>query len=216
MADPERRCLVTGESGPAEGLVRFVIAPSGQVTPDLAGRLPGRGYWLSATRAAVDDAVKRKLFTKAAGRAGKIGESLPAAAIVADARLGQQVADLLTKSCLDLLGLARRVGLVDLGFEKVRETLAANPDAVLITASDGSEDGRGKLVRPGRRVVALFTRDELSLALGRENVVHAALQPVGLGARFLAELDRLSGFRDQEAGAVTMDAETTDDKKTEF
>ncbi|MDA5194618.1 DUF448 domain-containing protein [Govanella unica] len=214
MADPERRCLVTGDSGPTGGLVRFAIDPAGRVVPDLAGRLPGRGYWLGASRATVDLAVKKRLFTKAAGRAGKFGagKELSADQIVADPALGQQVTDLLTKSCLHLLGLARRVGLVELGFEKVRESLVANPAMVLITAADGALDGRGKLIRPGRRVVALFTREELSLALGRENVVHAALRPEGLGAKFLVELDRLSGFRDQ----VTDADKVTDDKTTEF
>src|SRR5690606_17454 len=115
--------------------------------------------------------------------------------VTTDPDLSDQVEALLARNCLSLLGLARRSGLLVTGFEKVAEALAADPAAVLVTATDGSADGRNKLARPGRKVIALFTRDELSLALGRENVVHAALTPAGIGARLLAEAERLAGFR---------------------
>lgn len=199
---PERRCLVTGEIGEATTLIRFVVDPAGRIVPDLAGRLPGRGYWVTATRAMVDEAVRRHLFIKAVARANK-GGGISGNPIVADKWLGQLVADLLTRSCLDLLGLARRAGLVITGFEKVREALAANPGAVLVTAVDGSEDGRSKLAKPDRQLVVVFSREELSLALGRGNVVHAALTPEGVGVRFLEEVERLKGFRDLEDPART-------------
>lgn len=197
----ERRCLVSGESGDSAALVRFVIAPDGAVTPDIAGRLPGRGYWVQASRQAVDEAVRKHLFAKAAARAGKTGAAKTGAdggplRIVAAEGLAAQVEDLLARSCLNYLGLAKRAGLVVAGFEKVSATLAQDPGAVLVTASDGSADGRSKLARPGRRIVALFNRDELSLALGRENVVHAALTLRGVAVRFIAEAERLAGFRD--------------------
>lgn len=190
----ERRCLVSGESGDSAALVRFVIAPDGAVTPDIAERLPGRGYWVRATRQAVDEAVRKHLFVKAAARAGKTGADSPR--IVVPDGLAAQVGNLLARSCLNYLGLARRAGLVVAGFKKVSTALAQDPDAVLVTASDGGADGRSKLARPGRRIVALFNRDELSLALGRENVVHAALTLRGVAVRFIAEAERLAGFRD--------------------
>lgn len=194
-----RRCLVTGKSEDAAALVRFVIAPDGTVTPDIAGRLPGRGYWVRASRQAIDEAVRKHLFAKAAARAGKAsagkaGGDTPR--VVAPEALASQVEELLTRSCLNYLGLAKRAGLVVTGFEKVNEALAQDPGSVLVTASDGSADGRSKLAKPGRRIVALFSRDELSLALGRENVVHAALAPRGVGARFMAEAERLASLRD--------------------
>lgn len=201
----ERRCLITGESAEAAALVRFVIDPGGHVVPDIRERLPGRGYWVRAARDTVDEAVRRDMFAKAAARAAK-GRPAKAAEdagsaprIVTDPGLSDQVERLLAEHCLGLLGLARRAGQVVTGFEKVADTLSADPAAVLITASDGSADGRGKLMRPGRKVIALFTRDELSLALGRENVVHAALTPAGIGKRLLAEAERLAGFRGRES-----------------
>jgi len=188
-AERERRCLVTGESGPADGLLRFVIAPDGAVTPDLAGKLPGRGFWVTLRRDAVDTAVKKKLFQAAAARAGITGP------VTADERLGQQVGDLLTKNALGLLGLAKRAGLVSTGFEKAKAVLAERSDALLVFAADGSLDGRRKLVRRDRQVVDLFDREQLSLALGRENVVHAALVPEGVGARFVAVSRRLAAYQ---------------------
>ncbi len=208
----ERRCIVTGEIDDPAQLIRFALDGEGRITPDLAGKLPGRGYWVTASHAAIDTAVQKRLFIKAVQRAygahaGKTGPgktepgktgggALPIAAkVTVDEDLSQRVSALLAKNCLDLLGLARRVGLVILGFESVKAALTEDPNAVLVTAADGSADGRSKLIRPGRRVVAVFGREELSLALGRENVVHAALTPQGLGLRFLEEVDRLAGFR---------------------
>ena len=146
--------------------------------------------------------MRRDVFAKAAARAARSkspksgdGTGSPAPRVTADPDLADQAEALLARSALSLLGLARRAGLVVTGFEKVAEALGADPRMVLVTARDGSADGRGKLARPGRKVIALFTRDELSLALGRENVVHAALTPAGIGARLLAEAERLAGFR---------------------
>lgn len=188
-AEHDRRCLVTGESGPADRLLRFVVAPDGAVVPDIAGKLPGRGFWVTAQRDAVETAVKKKLFQAAAARAGMAGP------VKVDERLGQQVGDLLTKSALGLLGLAKRAGLVSTGFEKAKAVLAERTDALLVFAADGSPDGRRKLVRRDRQVIDLFDRQQLSLALGRENVVHAALVPVGVGTHFVAASRRLAAYQ---------------------
>lgn len=182
----ERRCLVTGESGDPGRLVRFVVGPDDQVVADVAGDLPGRGFWLTATRAAVDKAVAKRAFARAARRPVDV-----------PADLADQIDRLLARRCLDLLGFARRASQVVAGFEKVREWLEAGRVAVLVEARDGAADGRAKLARLGRGLpaVALFTSAELSLALGRENVVHAAVAPGRLAERFLAETVRLRGFR---------------------
>jgi predicted RNA-binding protein YlxR (DUF448 family) len=196
----ERRCLATGESRPRETLLRFVVGPDGRLVPDAGNELPGRGLWLTPTAEALAQALKRKAFQRAAR-----------APIVAPDDLAAQVERLLARRCLDLLGLARRAGQLVTGFEKVQDMLRRETAAALIAAADGGADGRRKLRRlaPDAPLVALFDRVELSLAIGRENVVHAALKPGGLARKFLTETARLSGFRaapvaDDEVGVDAM------------
>lgn len=188
---PERRCIATGETkGPAE-MVRFVVGPDGEIVPDLAGELPGRGIWVSARRDCLELAVKRRLFARAARAEVRVDPDLPL-----------QVERLAARRALDLLGLARRAGLLVAGFEKVRERLQAGRVAVLVQAADAAADGRAR-IRSGAGelpVVELFSVAELSLALGRENVVHAALAPGSLAQRFLAEAARLRGLRGAAEG----------------
>jgi predicted RNA-binding protein YlxR (DUF448 family) len=188
-----RRCILSGEREEAQGLLRFAIGPGAKVVPDVSGDLPGRGYWLTPTRAAVREALSRRAFAKAARQP-----------VTVDADLADVVERLLTRRCLDLLGLARRAGVVTVGFEPVRAALRAERVGVLVAASDGAQDGRGKLraLAPGLRVVEAFTVDELGLALGRENVVHAALAPGRVADRFYAEVRRLGGFRPEPERSV--------------
>ncbi|RMF09000.1 MAG: RNA-binding protein [Alphaproteobacteria bacterium] len=195
--EPERRCLVTGEVQPRDGLLRFVVDPEGRLVPDIAGVLPGRGYWVTARRDMVEQAVRTRRFERAVARARKDG-----GAVRVEPGLGQWVTDLLTRRCLDILGLARGAGQVVAGFEKVREFLGREDAAILVEACDGSEDGMRKLLQGigPRKVVRRFSREQLSLALGRENVVHAALGPHGLGARFMEMIDRLERY-DPVAGS---------------
>ncbi len=185
-AERTRRCIVSGGREEASGLLRFAIGPDARIVPDVAGDLPGRGYWLKPTREAVTNAVARRAFAKAARQK-----------VAVDADLADQVEYLLCRHCLDLLGLARRAGAVTIGFEPVRGALKADRVAVLVAARDASADGRSKLraLASGLRVVEAFTVDELGLALGRENVVHAALAPGRVAERFYAEVCRLGGFR---------------------
>lgn len=167
-------------------LVRFVVGPEGLLVPDIAGRLPGRGLWVKADRAALERAVAKRLF----GRAAKAPLKVPDG-------LADLVAALLARRCLDLLGLARGAGLVAAGFEQVRERFARREPAALLAARDGALEGRGRLSRlwPEAPRVEIFASEELSLSLGRENVIHAALAPGGLTERFLAEVERLRGIR---------------------
>jgi predicted RNA-binding protein YlxR (DUF448 family) len=189
---PRRRCILTGEVKDPAALVRFVISPEGRVTPDLAGKLPGRGLWLSASAAAVEEAARRGRFAHAAR-----------ASVTADADLAERVGAGLAERCLSYLGLARRSGAVVTGFENVAEALRAGRVTMLIAAADGAPASRRRLqsLAGGDRPVELFSRAELSLALGRENVVHAALSPGRISACFASEAARLAGFRDDPGGA---------------
>lgn len=171
-------------------MIRFVAGPGGRVTPDLAGRLPGRGLWVAAERAAVETAARKGLFSRAAK-----------ASLKADSDLADQVDALLLRRLLEGLGLARRGGDLLFGFEKVISALSGGRVAWLVEALDGAEDGRRKVLAaarkavPAPRVAGLWTGEELSLALGGENVIHSAFL-AGRGAdRWTWDVQRLSGFR---------------------
>lgn len=187
---PERRCVATGESGGTAGLIRFALNPEGVVTPDFAGKLPGRGVWVTAERALLEKAVKRNLFSRGFKAPAKTPDEL---AGMVEAGLARRL--------IEALGLARKAGLATSGFEKVKARLKSGPVAALIEASDGSEQGRAKL-RPmagDAPVVASLTAEELGLAFGREFVIHAVLDAGGAAERVLKESRRLSGFRQTQA-----------------
>jgi predicted RNA-binding protein YlxR (DUF448 family)/ribosomal protein L30E len=187
----ERRCIVSGEVMPDSRLVRFVAAPDGQVVPDVAAKLPGRGLWVTATRKAVTQAVEKKLFARAAK-----------ANVTADAGLADRTEKALAGRMLGDLGIARRSGALVMGFDNVLRALdSAKPPALMIEAYDGSKDGKRKLYNAAHargmkpKVLECLTSAELGLALGRENVIHAAVQPGGLAERLTFDAERLQGFR---------------------
>ena len=186
----ERRCIVSGETQPQAGLVRFVVGPGDVIVPDLRGKLPGRGLWVSARRDLVETACAKNAFSRAARRKVSVPEGLPAL-----------IETQWVNGCLNLLGLARKAGDIVAGFEKVKSWLQSGEAAVLVTASDASPDGRRKLygLAAGRPDVDLFTSEQLSLALGRGNVVHAALRDGGLARRFVADVNMLAGYRQCES-----------------
>jgi predicted RNA-binding protein YlxR (DUF448 family) len=186
-----RRCIVTGEVQPPERMIRFVIGPDGTVVPDLAQKLPGRGYWVGAQRTLVAKAVERDCFSKAAR----------ARVIVPDGFV-DRVEALLVARLSEHLGLARRAGLVTIGFSKVEAQLQRQPGriAALVEASNSGDADRGKLIglarrNPRIRLAGCLTDTEIGLALGRESVVHAALGQGPLADRFVSEAERLGGFR---------------------
>jgi predicted RNA-binding protein YlxR (DUF448 family) len=190
----ERRDLVSGEVMPEERLVRFAPGPDGQVVPDVARKLPGRGLWVEAKREAVDLAVRKGGFSRAAK-----------AKLVASPDLSDQVEKLLKARLLNGLGLARRAGDLTLGYEKAASAIEAGKVAWMVEASDGSADGRRKLLQSARRAAAanlrspglfgVFSAEELGLALGLGNVIHLAFL-AGRGAdRWTVDVERLSGFR---------------------
>jgi predicted RNA-binding protein YlxR (DUF448 family) len=192
----ERRCIATGEVKPASSLIRFVVGPDDSLVPDLRARLPGRGIWVSAERKALETAVKKNLFAKAAGQAVKVPADLAA-----------RVEQLLAQRVAEILGLTRRAGLVLNGFGKVEAALKDWRKKViaLIEASDGAEDGRRKLAQVARSVdrdvdvVTGLLAKEMGLAMGQELVVHAALLEGGLSRSLLAEIARLRGVRAEAA-----------------
>jgi predicted RNA-binding protein YlxR (DUF448 family) len=168
-------------------MIRFVVGPEDRLVPDIAGKLPGRGLWVTARRDLLAKAVSKHLFTRAARRQVKVDPGLP-----------ELVERLLERQCLDLLGLARGAGAVVAGFEKVEAMLRQGPAGVLVEASDGAADGRGKLCRLAgdTRVVDVLPAAALAVALGREGVVvHAAIRRGKLAEKFVAAADRLAGLR---------------------
>lgn len=194
----ERRCIVTGEVRDEAHLIRFVVSPDGEVVPDLAAKLPGRGIWVSAERAILARAVAKNHFSKAAK-----------ANVKASADLSDRVEKLIVQRMLADLGMARRSGALILGFGNVERALQSDtPPRLLIEARDGAQDGKRKLwavahargLKP--QVLDLLCANELSLALGRENVVHAALKAGALAERLKFEAGRLSGFRSRTTDAA--------------
>ena len=182
-----RRCILSRQDCASETLIRFVVGPDNHIVPDLAERLPGRGLWLRAEKSAVEQAQASKSFAKAAR-----------AAVIVDADLAAQVADLLAARALNFLGLALRSGAIAMGHEKVRADLNAGRAAVLVQANDGAPHARARMrtVASGLPTVELFSRGELSQALGRADTVHAVLHASRLSSQFLRESSRLAGFRE--------------------
>lgn len=185
-AEPLRRCVVSREVLPKETLVRFVVSSAGEVVPDVEGNLPGRGYWVRADASSLQRATEKNIFAKAARRPVQVS-----------ADLVERTAALIARRCLDFIGLARRAGQAVCGFQQVRAELQRNGVGVLITATDGADHGHRKLKAWAAEIpeVALFSRADLSAALGRENVVHAAIAPGQLATLFIAESRRLAGIR---------------------
>ncbi len=181
-----RRCIATRESLPRERLVRFVVGPDQVVVPDVAGKLPGRGLWLSASRDIVSRACAGNLFAKAARSPARVPGDL-----------AQQVEDLLARRCLELVGLARRAGQAVAGFEKVRAVLSRDRAGALLSAADGAAGGRDKLgvLQPGVARIDILTGTELSGVFGRETTVHAAVVKGNIADRLVVEAARLAGFR---------------------
>lgn len=193
---PERRCIVTGEVLPREALIRFVVRPPesgspdsgarGELVPDLEGRLPGRGLWITARRDIVDRAVAKHSFAKAAH-----------APVSVAADLSDRLESLLARRCIDHLGLARRAGQAVAGFEQVKAWLDRGRAGAVVEASDGAADGQRKVMAkagwlPTARVLAGW---ELGAAFGRDWIGHVALAPGRIAEGFCREANRLAGFR---------------------
>jgi hypothetical protein len=190
----ERLCIVTREVKPVGDMIRFVVGPDGSVVPDLKRKLPGRGLWVTARQDAVKLAVERKAFGRGFKRDVRVAPDLDAF-----------VARLLERSALDALAIAHKAGAVLAGFSKVEAALDREPVAALVHATDASADGVRKLAAATMRrfgetdsrpaEIKLFASAQLDLALGRANVVHAAVLAGPASDGFLARCRSLDRFR---------------------
>ncbi len=192
----ERLCAVTRAVKPVDDLIRFVVGPQG-VVPDLKRKLPGRGLWVTADRATLKDAISRNVFARGFKRKIKVTPELL-----------DQTERLLVRAALDALAIAGKSGLVAAGFAKTEAAMARDRVVGLLHASDASADGVSKLAGGLRRrddaaeivVIKTFTTAQLDLALGRSNVVHAALLGGPANDTFLARFARLERFRAGDTG----------------
>jgi uncharacterized protein len=188
----ERLCAATGEVKPVGELIRFVVDPDGAVVPDLRRRLPGRGVWITATRDALGTAIARKAFARAFKREVRLAGDLVAT-----------TERLLEQSALDALAISRKAGKVAIGFANVDAALARDRVRALLNAAEAAPNGTRKLVTALRHrqdageiaVIDVFTSAQLDLALGRSNVIHAALLAGPESETFLARAARLDCFR---------------------
>ena len=188
----ERFCAATGEVKPVDGMIRFVVGPDGTAVPDLKRRLPGRGIWITATRQALGSAIARKAFARGFKRDVRVAADL----VEATERLIEQAA-------LDALAISHKAGKVAIGFAKVEVALARDRVAGLLNAAEAAPDGTRKLAASLHRredaadiaVIDVFTSAQLDLALGRSNVIHAALLAGPESDTFLARTARLDCFR---------------------
>jgi uncharacterized protein len=199
-AGRERLCIATRTVRPIDEMIRFVIGPDEVVVPDLQRRLPGRGVWVTATRDALAAAVKRNVFAKGFKRPVRASPDLVG--------LTDQ---LLERAALGGLAMARKAGLIETGFARVEIAIAEGHIAALIHAADGVR----KLATAARRrlgaaaslpVVTAFSSAQLDLALGRSNVIHAALLRGAAGEAFLARYRNLLRFSGSEPGVRTDEA----------
>jgi len=206
-ADGLRRCALTRKSRPRDELLRFVLAPDGAIVPDLKERLPGRGVWLTAAEDCVDEAEKRNVFGRALKANVKVPEGFAA-----------RVDRLLADAALGALALANKAGEVVFGTAKVEEAIAKGRVLALVHAREAADDGCRKLDGKFRGTegenalpaVRDFSSDELGLASGRTNVIHAALIQGGAALRFYAAASRLERYRKGSAAFAARNGLDTD------
>jgi hypothetical protein len=205
--DAGRRCALTRARRPKDELIRFVLGPDGAVVQDLKERLPGRGMWLTAAQDAVADAAKRNLFSRALKAQAKVPDGLAA-----------QVDRLLAEAALAALSLANKAGEAVFGNAKVEEAIAKGRVLALLHAREAADDGCRKLdgkargMTDGRPIPSIraFGVDELSLASGRPNVIHAALIQGGAARNVLAAASRLERYRKGRAAFATLNGSDTE------
>jgi predicted RNA-binding protein YlxR (DUF448 family) len=198
---PERTCILTRRKGTKNELIRLALGPDGSVHPDVRARAPGRGAWIGVTRADLDDANARGKLRAALQRAFKTND------VTVSADLGERIEQALRQTALDRLGMEARAGNLINGADKVENAARAGKAALLIHAGDASEDGRRRLdqawrVGGGAQQGVIFPLDRtiLSMALGRENVVHVALTDPAAASRVRHALARWRAFNGPDCG----------------
>ena len=188
---PVRQCAVTRERLAPDALIRFVRSPDGIVVPDVFGKLPGRGAWVTADRVMIADSVENHVFSRAFK-----APSQPIDDLI------QEVERQLLQRCIGLLGMAKKSGVAVLGFDQVRAYIRKQEPGWLLEASDGAEDGRNKVhflakaIYEDVKVAGALSSAELGVAFGREHVIHALLEQGSLSDAFSIAYRRLIGFRD--------------------
>ena len=204
---PERRCILTGDHGPRGGLIRLALDDAGGVHADLAARAPGRGAWLTPDRALIATAAAKGKLRGVLMRAFKTN------AVTVPDDLAERIADGLQRRALDRLGLENKAGNLIWGSERIGEALGAGRVRLLLHAGDAAPDGTAKLDGRARgsptrvtRLVLPAGRERLSLALGRENVVHAAVCDAAASQRVMAAVDRWRAFNGMDAEGLEADA----------
>jgi len=192
----ERLCVATRAVRPVSDLIRFVVGPDGEAVPDVKCKLPGRGVWVTATKEALEEAIKRKTLARGFKRNIRLPTDLAA-----------RTDRLLEGSVLDALAIAGKARLITAGFGKAAAALERGDAVALLHAADASPEGVRKLSalvrnRPGQPlpVIEFLTSAQLDLALGRTNVVHAALLAGAASDTFLSRSQRLERFRSGGAG----------------
>lgn len=203
----ERMCAVTRQTRPVAEMIRFVAGPDGRIVPDLKRQLPGRGMWVTAKRDSVETAIKRKAFQRALAGEGE--------AVTVDPDLADLVDRLLTEAALGTFGLARKAGTVVTGFAKVEAAIGRDSLAGIVHASEAGDDGVAKLSSALARrkrmgghakpadlneqseipVIRSFSGAQLDLALGRSNVIHAALLAGRASDIFIERYTALERYR---------------------
>ncbi len=209
---PERTCILTRRTATRDELIRLALSPGGEVAPDVRARAPGRGAWIGVDRAALEAAQAKGKLRGALARAFKSQD------VAVPADLGERIEAALRQSALDRLGLEARAGNLALGAERIETAARRGQAALLIHAADASPEGRRKLdqaMRVGagaegsglQGVVFPAGRAILSLALGRENVVHVAIVDRAAAARVASAIDRWRAFIGRDAGLGAASAE---------
>lgn len=184
--EPERRCIVSRETRLKRDLFRFVVGPEGVLVPDLAGKLPGRGIWVTAERDALEKAMAKGLFHRAAKQPVHVPTDLVG-----------QVEALVLRLLVERVALARKAGKAVSGRQKTLDALRSGSAALLLQASDGSQREAAGLRPPAGEEsrITCLSAVELGMAFGRDRVVHAAVLAGGLADRTTFEARRLSGIR---------------------
>lgn len=189
-----RHCIVSGESRPVEEMLRFVCGPDGVLAPDLARKLPGRGVWVTGRAGILSKAVRERIFARALRRDVAVPDDL-----------AQRVDQMLERSALQALSISQKAGLVVVGFRQVDSAIRAGKASLVLHATDAAEDGVRKLDQArhatwralGASIPAeqIFRTEQLDLALGRQNVVHAAAIHGGATRALVEKIGRLRAFR---------------------
>ena len=187
---PVRQCAVTRERLAQDRMVRFALSPDGGVLPDIAGKLPGRGVWVTARRDVLEQAVRTKAFS----RGFKANVSVPEG-------LADTVEQLLLQRVQGLLGMAKKAGQAVLGFDQVRDALRKARPGYLLEASDGAEDGRAKVYFLAKalysdvEMAGALSSAEMGMAFGRDRVIHGLVRKGPVADAFRLAYGRLCGFR---------------------